>query len=305
MTDLAMMELIFVSPTFRGFVLDRAQLAAEGELELASLRRSVFETSLGETDVELVCRNPGGRRVALLIENKVRAPLMERQFERYAARGRLGIETGNWDAFRVVLAAPQAYYDGLPDAHRRHIDVHLAYEAIVEWLAGRNDPMLAFKHFLFAEALADARRGYAKQPDGPIMDFYRRYFEIADAEFAELRMPKPDVVGKDGSWIYFPGVYGDKSVRPVHKFKVPAAQLLVMSRRGETLVAALEPLLDADMSVRAAASQAMVSLATPAIDHRLDFDLIEPAVRQSLHCLRRLRAFALRPDVRETILRER
>ena len=55
-------------------------------MDLVSVSHSVF-TEEGETDIEVVLTLSGGRRVALLIEDKIDAQAMEQQADRYRIRG--------------------------------------------------------------------------------------------------------------------------------------------------------------------------------------------------------------------------
>ncbi|OWK21392.1 hypothetical protein AJ88_22985 [Mesorhizobium amorphae CCBAU 01583] len=79
MTDLILCELAGTEPQFITAVA--GHLGISQPFSIKSVRRSVHESSLGETDVELVLEN-GGSRCGLLIENKIRALRMARQIER-------------------------------------------------------------------------------------------------------------------------------------------------------------------------------------------------------------------------------
>lgn len=242
MADVLAMDLIHSCP---GFVSEMiAGLSDSVEPELLSLKRSVSDPSLGETDIEAIIRI-GDRRRGLLIENKIRAPIMQRQFERYRGRGQLGKSKRHWDDFEVILLSPGTYYSALDEDHRRHIDRNVSYEAVIEFLA--KYPEHTFKKYVFELALSDYRKGYIKAPDDIMMGFYQNFYKIASSEFPELRMPKPDVVGGGGTWIYFPPLY-DK-VRLIHKFKEIGVELEISTRSGNVLGDKLGPLLEPDMEL--------------------------------------------------------
>ena len=132
--------------------------------------------------------------------------------------------------------------------------------------------------------------------------FHRSYFEIAALSFEQLRMKRPEVVGRDSSWIYFPSPYAENpKVKLIHKFKLPAAELGIPTKNGQALADALTPLLPASMSVRVTKTWVFVAIPVPAIDHRQDFSLLVEAVRASLEALWSLRQFALEPSVRSVI----
>ncbi len=296
-TDVLAMDLLHSSRDFLELVLKVASEAANASA--VAIRRSVAETSLGETDIELVVETDDGR-CGILIENKVRAPLMDRQFARYRLRGEAGIRSGQWQRFKVILMSPQPYFQALAIEHSSQIDANLSYEVVSDFLADR--PEFAFKRHVFESAIADFRKGYVKSPDVAMMEFYQNYWAVASSQFPQLRLLKPDVVGKDGSWIYYPPLYGGNSVKLIHKFKGIGCELAVTTSKAEELADALGPFLQSDMTVRPMKSMAFVNLKTPAINHLLDFDTVKGDVVSSLHALERLRVFAMDENVRKLIM---
>lgn len=295
-TDVLAMDLLHSSLDFFSKVL--AVAGEPSDLKPVAIRRSVSDTSLGETDIEVVASGSNGS-CAILIENKVRAPLMDRQFARYRMRGEAGVQAGKWGRFKVILMSPRSYFEALEAEHSSHIDANLSYEEVVAFLSGY--PEFAFKQHVFESAITDFRKGYVKSADVAMMDFYMNYWSVASSEFPQLRMPKPDIVGKDGSWIYFPGLYSGNSVRLIHKFKGIGCELAVATRNAEALGEALLPYLEPDMLVRPTKSMAFVNIRTPAINHTLDFETIRPEVVYSLQTLDRLRNFAMNEDVRRCL----
>ncbi|MDX0503607.1 hypothetical protein GOC80_13325 [Sinorhizobium medicae] len=295
-TDVLAMDLLYSSAAFLKKVLNVA--GESEEMSLVSIRRSVFDTSLGETDIELVLNDRQGR-CGILIENKVRAPLMDRQFARYHLRGEAGVREGQWERFRVILMSPRSYFEALSIEHSSHVDANLSYEDVTDFLSSY--PEFNFKRHIFESAIADFRKGYVKSPDDAMMSFYLRYWEIASVEFPQLRMEKPKVVGKDGSWIYFPGLYAGKSVRLIHKFKGIGCELAIVTRRGEELAAAIAPHLEPEMVVRVSKSTTFLNIQTPPISHFLPFETVRADVVHSLSALDKLRRFALKEAVRRVI----
>lgn len=297
-TDILTMDLVHSSLEF---LIHIGSIVGEAApLQLVSLKHSVADNSLGETDIEIVVRTETGL-CALLIENKVRAVVMRRQFERYRLRGEAGIVKGKWSRFRVVLLCPAGYFAELEADHKQYIDGNMSYESVVEFLG--DEPAFAFKRHVFKEALVDYRKGYGKVADTPMMVFYRKYWELATAEYPHLDMVWPKDVGRDGSWIFFHplSLYARSKVRLLHKFKGIGCELAVHTYNGEALKNALSSLLDPDVVPRVSQSKLYLNLKTPAIDHLSDFSSLEPVVRESLVSLDRLRTFGMRPDVAKVI----
>ncbi|MER9580784.1 hypothetical protein [Mesorhizobium sp. M0276] len=128
-----------------------------------------------------------GSRCGLLVENKIRAIRMARQFERYRMRGDEGVAKELWDTFLVILAAPQRYVDALLAEEKDFLNGYLTYEWIVAWLVSQDETRHAFKIHVMREAIADARAGYSKKRDTRTA-FHQSVYEIATAEFPALRM---------------------------------------------------------------------------------------------------------------------
>lgn len=180
-------------------------------LEVTRIARSVM-TSDGESDLELDLASPAGRRVRILVENKIDAILQPRQAERYAARaGRFA----DGDTAITMLVAPAAYSGGGAAGFDARID-H-------EWLLARyrtraaTHPGAAFGVALLEAALDRSRHGYVKEEDRVMTTFWRAYWETATDAAPALRMPEPDVAGARNTWIAFRPVTRPTHVRLLHK----------------------------------------------------------------------------------------
>jgi hypothetical protein len=74
-------------------------------IDHAHVQRSTAD-AFGEADLVIVYTEQSGKRIAILIENKIQAVFQPRQAERYRQRG----EAGNgWDSFWTCLVAPESY----------------------------------------------------------------------------------------------------------------------------------------------------------------------------------------------------
>lgn len=290
MTDVVLMDLVHSCDEFMRDLCARAGISGT----MLHVRRSVYDSSHGETDVEIVVENEHGRH-ALLVENKIDATIMPRQFERYQLRGQTGIDAGKWSFFKVVLFSPKTYHQHLPEEHRRHVDIHLPYEDVIAFAAER--PQFAFKKALLEAAVAGHRRGYVMVPDEPITTFYHRYYDIASVEFPQLGMRKPAAKGKGGTWVIYPPLNGLRRVGLVHKYMEIGCELSVPTEDVAGFCEAVRPFLDEDMVLRETKSIAYVNLRTPRIHHLEPFEASAPKVRESLAALDRLRAFAEKPEV--------
>lgn len=154
--DLLILEQAHVSPSFLAWLAERAGLTGA---ELERGQHSVYRDH-GETDVLLILR-VGADRVALMIEDKIGAPLQPRQGERYHERGRDLCTRGEADRYLTALCAPRSYLANVPsDAPWQ---VRLSFEDLEAWFAADPSPAAAWRRAILATAASKATR--ARQAD--------------------------------------------------------------------------------------------------------------------------------------------
>ncbi|CDX58759.1 conserved hypothetical protein [Mesorhizobium plurifarium] len=298
MTDLVLCELAGTEPEFVAQLAHH--LGLDDTYPVRSVRRSVHESSLGETDVEIVFANQS-TSMAVLIENKIRATRMNRQFERYRLRGEEGVTKSLWDRFLVVLAAPQRYIDSLPLQEKELLDGCLTYEWIADWLEGHNRDRHAFKIHILREAILDSHAGYTKKRDTRMTAFHQGVYKIANSEFPGLRMAWVDKAGHDDSIIHLPHALPRRGDKLLLKAKMGTAELRVETRDPIAAESVLRELVDPDWRTTIAKSYAGVEVPVARVDPTLDFAEVEPHVRHFLEALVKLREFYLRREVAEAI----
>ncbi|AMN39057.1 hypothetical protein [Rhodoplanes sp. Z2-YC6860] len=104
--DLWLAEELRVNDLFALWFCDHARPSSQLPCSAVLRTRVSVMTENGETDVEAIFLTSDGRKLALLVENKVEHSLTEDQLERYYARGRYGVNHGLWNDFRVIVFAP-------------------------------------------------------------------------------------------------------------------------------------------------------------------------------------------------------
>jgi hypothetical protein len=296
MTDMILMDLVHSSQHFVQELCRHAQLQGG----LISARRSVFDNSHGETDVEIVLDVPSGRH-ALLIENKIDAPLMVKQFERYHRRGKLGMEQGSWAAYTVVLFSPRSYFDHLPSEHKSFVDLFVSYEEIIDFL--KPMPEFDFKRIVLEGASETRSRGYVKSADSTVMEFYQSYYEIAQARFPQLKMERPGIRGANNTWALFKNVNGYRRVDLVHKWLAIGCELSIPTDDVDAVRRAILPYLETGMTFKPTKSVAYINIQSTPVDHFADFETLRPSLDEALETLDRLRRFAAKREV-DDIIRE-
>jgi hypothetical protein len=302
MVDIVLLELLHIDAQFREWFFDLIAPCEGSLLSFVAARHSVFETSSGETDIEAVCASADGTRMGFLIENKVYAPFMPRQLERYRMRGEEGCVSGKWDVFRVVLVAPQRYLTALAPEERRHLDAEIPYEAISRWIGLSGQGHLGFKRHLLEKAIASGRKGYVKQVDAAMTKFWHDYWSWLRASGSPVSMQEPQEKGRSSSWIDFMVPWQAPKCRLYHKFLSESVELVVNSRDAAAAERLIAPLLEEGMRFKATDTTVSACISVPAMDHRREFAGQLPQAMQALAQAERLLALAVTASFRHAVV---
>ena len=119
--DLLFMRKIAGDKDFvRNLFLKGEQTAAKGydraDFSVEKVTHSVM-TEDGESDVEAVL-SIEGKKIALLIEDKIDAIAMQEQAARYTIRGEKAVQRGEYDEFYVFIIAPENYLNSNSEAKK-------------------------------------------------------------------------------------------------------------------------------------------------------------------------------------------
>jgi hypothetical protein len=257
----------------------------EGELvELdGSVARSVA-TASGESDHVVRYRNRAGKRVALLIEDKVGAAFQPSQAERYRIRGARGVPEA-WDSFITCLVAPQRYIEGTEESDW---DARLALEDILNLDWGQPDGERAtFKRNVLKAAIDKEHHIGPLLVDAAVTDFRQRYFELLQRDFPELRMtpPRPCYAGE--TWFRLRHPCLPKCVWIHHKTERGFVDLCFPNVK-EADLWKFRDHLDEGMAPIQTGRSASLRLIVPKVEDFSDFGSSEPAVREGMAAALRL-----------------
>ncbi|TGS46265.1 MULTISPECIES: hypothetical protein [unclassified Mesorhizobium] len=300
MVDILLLEMLHVDDGFRSWFCSLIDPGSGTSVSLVSARHSVFETSSGETDIEIVCAQEGAS-VGYLIENKIYAPFMPRQLERYRMRGEQGRLSGKWASFRVVLIAPQKYLSGLRQEERQFLDIEVPYETVLDWFEQARRPDLAFKQHMLVKAIASGRKGYVKQADSAMTEFWRSYWLHLKSPGSTIIMAEPPEKGRDSSWIDFMVPWKAPKCKLYHKFRKGTVELVIECRDSGRAEALLAPMLNKDMEFAATKSTAAVCIPVPVIDHHMAFGLLAESINHAVAQLERLQNLAISPEFKAAV----
>lgn len=254
----------------------------------AGARHSVSDTD-GESDLLLrVFRN--GRRIGVLIENKVSAPEQDRQAERYHLRGIRCREQGKLDEYVTVMCAPQRYLDALDS--KSEYQHRFAYERIASWFSEQKGPRAAWRYQIMLEAIEQGRRGYTMTVNAANTEFHRAYWEHLRKKHSGIQMAQPKNRGIRSTWIILKGLDFPKGVNMHHKLDQQVMEIGFSRRRIEEVLAAAKADLPDDIAKAQKGGTATLAISVPAIDTNLGFATQLPKIEEALKAAYRLMPYA-------------
>ena len=164
--DLLIMEEFVANDDFARIFLDSAGII--GDYVLKEVIHSKTDTSLGESDIVIIIENNGNRH-ALHIEDKIDAQAMPRQYERYVMRCEKDVAVGEYDAYSVLIVAPQKYLELNSEAKKYKYQVK--YEKIREYFAANEDNRSKYKIALIDRAIIEQKNGYQWEANPGVVAF--------------------------------------------------------------------------------------------------------------------------------------
>ena len=210
--DLLLAEELVVHPAFAAWLARAAGLAAAtGRLVDVWVSKA---DNLGESDLIALFDGDDGVRTALMIEDKVDAPLQPDQARRYRLRGEREIAAGLCGRVRTMLCAPAGYL--AYGSAAAGFDAQISFEEIANFLRSADPTARGTYRADFLETAARRRANHwQREVDEQTEVFWRSAYDLASRIFPELEM-KPLAVTKGSTWITFRP--RDLPTRPHHTY---------------------------------------------------------------------------------------
>jgi hypothetical protein len=279
--DLLLAEELIVAPTFATWLLNQTGFAG---LVVDVVDVFVSRSDItGESDLVVVFEEAdAARRFALLIEDKIDAPLQPDQESRYRLRAQREIDRGDYQAFEVLLCAPKAYAEAHPETAA--FDRIITYEAIATFLK-ETDPSPRGQYranFIATSAMRNANT-WTRVSDDATNAFWNAAYRIATSEFPILEL-KPLALTKDSSWI---------TVRPRDLPTKPMwtyvslkgdrgyVDLTFTGSSAAPFAAAVASLLEPGMAIHQTGKSAAIRIEVEGFKPREPIDVGLPKVRQA------------------------
>ena len=272
--DLLILEELHVSESFSTWFAQETFGKQVGPVRLRDAWHSISDPSLGESDLLVLYTSADDSVLAVLVENKVDAPPQPNQARRYAERGRVGVERGDWHRFTTAIVAPNRYLARGGDV--AEFAARVSYESISDWL-GRNLPDRAragYKANLLRMAIEQSRRGPTPRVDERVTTFYRQYWECARREFPELAMKEPVEKTANSNWVGFHPKDLGRNRQIYHKMDIGRVDLEISGAAGmvDQLRTSCASYLAPDTTIEKAGKSAAVRIPVPVLDTLAPFE---------------------------------
>ncbi len=156
--------------------------------------KSISAFGLGETDI-LFSYNSRGRKIYILIENKLDASFQDEQYNRYIKRAEEYLAKKECDLAFPLLIAPKLYCE-----NQNNFENYLTYETIAARFEFVGTKRNLFKSNLLKIATEKLRRGYQPVNSVPVQKFWHSYWKYIKKNYPNLIMKKPDIVPHNSDW---------------------------------------------------------------------------------------------------------
>ena len=178
------------------------------DYELISIEHSYYDIELGETDITVIVKKDN-KKVGLLIENKIDAPAMDLQPERYVQRGNKGIENRLYDDYKIFIIAPEQYLKTNNQANK--YPNKISYEELKELMIDDE-----YAVALIDKAIEEQESGYVVIENEKVTKFWKSYYEFVKINYPKIKIHEIDGPrGANARWPEFKTDY--PQVRIIHK----------------------------------------------------------------------------------------
>jgi hypothetical protein len=183
--DMLLAEEFLVNPSFASWFASQTKFSGK-----MSRVADVFvskSNNMGESDLIVVLETEAGGNVAILIEDKVDAPLQPSQAERYRLRADREVQSGLWTDYEVILCAPRSYLqgrDGIGD-----FDKQISLEEIGSFLSEAGEsPRGKYRGDFLLTAATRRKNTWTREQDDATDAFWTAAYEVATRDFPILEM---------------------------------------------------------------------------------------------------------------------
>ena len=201
--DLLFLESIVTDLGFCELVLKNTDYAQKS-FRILDAQLSRTELDLGESDLTVILEIDG-KRVGLLIEDKIDAIAMPDQAKRYVQRGERGREKGDWEEFSIHIFCPEKYHSTNSESQKyKH---YLSYEDCKKYFDGKGDILSHVRSQQLEQAINKAKKPLEVNVDQNANAFFKQYLQFQKENYPTLDMRTSKT--SSGWWPHYGTRLGD------------------------------------------------------------------------------------------------
>ena len=176
--------------------------------KIIDIEHSYVDAELGESDITVIIEKDNDR-IGLLIEDKIDAPAMDLQPERYIERGKKGIREKKYNSFYTIIIAPKDYLNN--NQYVPKYQYHISYEEILKVLSED-----IYAKVLISKAIEEKKTGYIIIENQMVTRFWESYYKFIRDNYPKIKIH--EIHGPRGSSAAWPELLTDyKQVKIMHK----------------------------------------------------------------------------------------
>ena len=248
----------------------------------------------GESDITIILENDN-RKIGLLIEDKINAIAMPKQYERYILRAEKQKYKGLFDNYYIFIIAPKSYIDSNTEAKK--YDNKISYEEILDYISGD-----VYGESLIKKAIEGKKKGYEVVENKPVTLFWEKYYDMVENRFSDLKLNRiKGPRGSNANWPIFSTQI--KKVKIFHKSDRGYVDLTFryVSQYYFEVYDIVKNVLKENMKLEQTGKSLAIRIDVPKIDFKKDFEEQEENVIKCLEVVRELQEFMKKIDYMEIL----
>lgn len=168
--DMMFLECLLTDDGFLRLFLRKAEITGIS-VEVLNVALSETDPEYGESDITVLL-SVDGKKHALLIEDKINAPAMPEQCDRYSNRADKAVGNGEYKAYSVFIVCPDAYYKVNEEAKKyAHF---ITYENCIDYFSKKTDTLSKIRCAQLNQAIAKGP-GSTWEKNKKAMAFFEKY----------------------------------------------------------------------------------------------------------------------------------
>lgn len=200
--DLMFLESFLTDKEFLQLFLNKAEIKGNS-IEVLNVALSETDPEYGESDITVIL-SIDGKKHGLLIEDKINAPAMPEQCERYSKRADKAKSKGKYDDYFVFIICPEAYHDANSEAKK--YAYFITYEDCIKYFSAKTDTLSKIRCEQLKQALSKRINGPV-EPDQAAIAFFAKYREYMETHDYKLDLRNQN--SSNGWWPHYGTTFGN------------------------------------------------------------------------------------------------